>query len=76
MIFDMVFCKNFIFNKSQFINVGTENFLFLQFDTSLFDDFSFISIKKTFEPCSQKCSTIEAPIPEPPPVMKTFLSFK
>ena len=26
--------------------------------------------------CSQKCSTIEAPIPEPPPVIKILLFFK
>ena len=72
----MVFCKSFIFNRSHFIKVGMENSLFLHSIINLFDASTFISIKYTSEPCSQKCSTIEAPIPEPPPVMKTLLSFK
>jgi len=30
-----------------------------------------ISTNATFDPCAQKCSTTEAPMPLPPPVTKT-----
>ena len=43
---------------------------------NLFESLVLISTKKTSLFCSQKCSTIDAPIPEPPPVIKTFLFFK
>jgi len=37
---------------------------------------SSMSTKPTFEPCAAKCSTIDAPMPEPPPEMKTERSFR
>src|SRR5471032_1988821 len=37
---------------------------------------SSISTKATFDPCAEKCSTIAAPMPEPPPETKTDLSLR
>ena len=76
VIFLIMFCNFLIFTKLHSIKVGSFNFLFLIFFINLFDSLISISIKKTSAPCSQKCSTIEAPIPEPPPVIKTLLFFK
>ena len=44
--------------------------------TSASDASRAISTKATFDPCAQKCSTIDAPMPLPPPVMKTARSFR
>ncbi len=41
---------------------------------SAVDAASAMSTNVTFARCAQKCSTMEAPIPEPPPVTNTPLS--
>jgi hypothetical protein len=43
---------------------------------SAFDATSSMSTKATLAPCSAKCSTIDAPMPEPPPDTNTARSFR
>src|SRR5476649_1490856 len=46
------------------------------FLASVVEAASSISTKPTFDPCAAKCSTIAAPMPEPPPETKTDLSLR
>ena len=39
--------------------------------TSAFDSFSLMSMKATFDPWAAKCSTMDSPMPDPPPVTRT-----
>jgi len=75
-IFFIIFCNFLISNKLHSINVGLLNFFLSMIFINFFESFTFISTKYTSLSCSQKCSTIEAPIPEPPPVIKILLFFK
>jgi len=43
---------------------------------SALDAVSSMSTKATLAPCSAKCSTIEAPMPEPPPDTNTARSLR
>ena len=72
----MIFCNFFIFKTLHLKNFGNLNFFFFIFLINSFAFFSFISINITSAPCSQKCSTIEEPIPSAPPLIKTFLLIK
>ena len=52
---------------------GILNFFFLILLMVFFASFLSISKKYTSTPCSQRCSTIEEPIPEAPPEIKALL---
>ena len=76
IILAITFCVSLISLRSHFIKDGTDNFLLAHVLTNFSDSSTFISTKKTLLCCSQKCSTIDAPIPEPPPVINTTLFSK
>ena len=69
------FFKLSIFVKSQCLKTGTYLYL-LNFFTNFFPRFSSLSRNATLDPCCKKFSTIQAPIPEAPPVTITTLLSK
>ena len=75
-MFSIVDVSFLISKRSHSVKLGFLYFFSEIFFINLFDSSISISTKKTFDPCSQKCSTIDPPIPDPPPVMKTFLFSK